>query len=113
MDEMHDVDVLNQGLQGEYFGIAAYDAALGTKLLSDKVAVVARGFQADHRAHAQAIREAIEGLGGRADAAKTWAEYAAQYTPPKLASEGDVLRYEESLERRVASGRRDAVGRMM
>src|SRR5262245_65301783 len=85
MNEMHDVDVLNQGLQGEYFGIAAYDAALGTKLLSDKVAVVARGFQADHRAHAQAIREAIERLGGRADAAKTWAEYAAQYPPPKLA----------------------------
>src|SRR4029453_18071497 len=24
MNEMHDVDVLNQGLQGEYFGIAAY-----------------------------------------------------------------------------------------
>src|SRR5215510_4252524 len=70
MNEMHDVDVLNQGLQGEYFGIAAYDAALGTKLLSDKVAVVARGFQADHRAHAQAIREAIERLGGRADASK-------------------------------------------
>src|SRR5262249_27844953 len=65
MNETQDVDVLNQGLQGEYFGIAAYDAALGTKLLSDKVAVVARGFQADHRAHAQASREAIDGLGGR------------------------------------------------
>jgi len=63
MNETHDVDVLNEGLQGEYFGILAYDAALGTGLLSDRVAPVARQFQADHRAHAQAIREAIERLG--------------------------------------------------
>ena len=102
MNETHDLDVLNQILQGEYFAIAAYDAALGTKLLSDKVAVVAQGFQADHRAHAQAIREAIERLGGRSNAAKTWAEYAAQYPPPKLASEADVLRYAASLERSAA-----------
>ena len=52
MNKMHDVDVLNQGLQGEYFGIEAYDAALGTGLLSEKVAAVARQFQSDHRAHA-------------------------------------------------------------
>jgi hypothetical protein len=32
----------------------------------DRVAAVGRQFQADHRAHAQAIREAIERLGGRA-----------------------------------------------
>ena len=102
MNEMHDADVLNQGLQGEYFGIAAYDAALGTGLLSDKVALVARRFQADHRAHAQAIREAIERLGGRADPPQTWKEYAAMYPPPKLASEADVLRYAASLERGAA-----------
>ena len=112
MNETHDVDVLNQGLQGEYFGIAAYDAALGTKLLSDKVAVVARGFQADHRAHAQAIREAIERLGGRSNAAKTWAEYAAQYPPPKLASEADVLRYAASLERSAAIADTKAVAKV-
>ena len=65
MNETHNVDLLNEGLQGEYFGITAYDAALGTGLLSAKVATVAKGFQADHRAHAQAIREAIERLRGR------------------------------------------------
>ena len=102
MNATHDVDVLNQILQGEYFAIAAYDAALGTKLLSEKIAVAARAFQADHRAHAQAIREAIEQLGGQSNAAKTWAEYAAQYPPPKLASEADVLRYAASLERLAA-----------
>ncbi len=102
MNEAHDVDILNQGLQGEYFGVTTYDAALGSGLLSDKVAAVARHFQADHRAHAQAIREAIERLGGRADAPKTWKEYAAMYPPPELASEADVLRYAASLERSAA-----------
>jgi len=112
MDETRDMDVLNQGLQGEYFGIAAYDAALGTGLLSAKVATVAKGFQADHRAHAQAIREAIEQLGGRAEAPKTWAEYAAKFPPPKLASETDVLRYAASLERSAAVADTKAVARL-
>ena len=102
INETHDVDLLNGGLQGEYFAITAYDAALGTGLLSAKVATVAKGFQADHRAHAQAITEAIERLGGRASAAKTWKEYAAMYPPPKMASETDVLQYAASLERSAA-----------
>jgi hypothetical protein len=111
MNETHDVDVLNQGLQGEYFGITAYDAALGSGLLSDKVVAVARQFQADHRAHAQAIREAVERLGGRADPPKTWKEYASMYPPPKLASEADVLRYAASLERSAAVADTKAVAK--
>jgi hypothetical protein len=110
--ETQDLDVLNQILQGEYFAIAAYDAALETKLLSDKVAVVARGFQADHRAHAEAIKVAIEQLGGQSNAAKTWAEYAAQYPPPKLASEADILRYAASLERLAAIADTKAVAKV-
>ena len=102
MNETHDVDLLNEGLQGEYFGITAYDAALGTGLLSAKVATVAKGFQADQRAHAQTIRKAIVRLRGRASAPKTWKEYAAMYPPPKLASETDVLQYAASLERSAA-----------
>jgi len=102
MNETHDVDLLNEGLQGEYFGITAYDAALGSGLLSAKVATVAKGFQADHRAHAQAIREAIERIRGRASAPRTWEEYAAMYPPPKLGSETDVLQYAASLERSAA-----------
>ena len=112
MNETQDVDVLNQGLQGEYFGITAYDAALGTGLISGKVAVVARQFQAAHRAHAQAIREAIERLGGRADTPKTWKEHAATYPPPKLASEADVLRYAASLERSAAIADTKAVAKL-
>jgi hypothetical protein len=102
MKETHDVELLNEGLQGEYFAIAAYDAAVGTGLLSPKVITVGQGFQADHRAHAQAISEAIEGLHGQASAPKAWKEYAAMYPPPKLASETDVLQYAASLERAAA-----------
>jgi len=112
MNETHDVDVLNEGLQGEYFGITAYEAAPGTGLLSDRVASVARQFQADHRVHAQAIREAIERLRGRASASKTWKEYAAMYPPPKLATEVDVLRYAASLERSAAVADTKAVAKL-
>jgi hypothetical protein len=102
INETHDVDLLNEGLQGEYFAITAYDAALGTGLLSAKATAVAKGFQADHRAHAQAISEAIERLRGRPSAPKTWQEYAAVYPPPKLESETDLLQYAASLERAAA-----------
>ena len=113
MNETHDVELLNEGLQGEYFAITAYDAALGTGLLSAKVTTVAKGFQADHRAHAQAITEAIEQLRGRASAAKTWKEYAAMYPPPKLASETDVLQYAASLERAAAVADTKLVARLV
>src|SRR5690348_12277803 len=89
-NETQDVDALNEGLQGEYFAITAYDAALGTGLLSTKVATVAKAFQADHRAHAEAIRDAIERLRGRASAPQTWKEYAAMFPPPQLVSEKDI-----------------------
>ena len=112
MDATQDVDVLNEGLQGEYFGITAYGAALESGLLSDKAAAVARQFQADHRAHAQAIREAIERLGGQTSAAKTWKEYAAMYPPPKLANEGDVLRFAASVERSAAVADTKAVAKL-
>jgi rubrerythrin len=102
INETHDVELLNEGLQGEYFAITAYDAAFGTGLLSANVTAVAKGFQADHRAHAEAIREAIERLHGQASAQKTWKEYAAMYPPPKLASETDILQYAASLERAAA-----------
>ena len=112
MNETHDVGLLNEGLQGEYFAITAYDAALGTGLLSARATTVAKGFQADHRAHAQAITEAIERLGGQASAAKTWKEYAAMYPPPKLASETDLLQYAASLERAAAVADTKLVARL-
>jgi ferritin-like protein len=112
MNETHDVDLLNEGLQGEYFAITAYDAALGTGLLSAKATTVAKGFQADHRAHAQAITDAIERLDGQTSTPKTWKEYAAMYPPPKLESETDLLQYAASLERAAAVADTKMVARL-
>ena len=47
-DTKRDIEILNGSLGGEYFGIAAYDAAIGTGLLEDGVRDVAKSFQADH-----------------------------------------------------------------
>ena len=52
---MTDLDLLNQGLTGEHFAIAAYDAALGTSLLDGSTAGLARAFQSDHKRHAELL----------------------------------------------------------
>ncbi len=102
-DTKRDIEVLNGSLGGEYFGIAAYDAAMGTGLLEDAVRDVARSFQEDHRQHAQRIREAIIELGGDPVEAKSWETYASEFPPPPLESQADVLRYAASLEEGGAS----------
>ena len=102
-DSLHDIEILNESLGGEYFGIAAYQAAIGTGLLEDGVVAVAEKFQADHQQHAQRIQEAISRLGGEPVAAQTWEEYAAAYPPPPLESQADILRYAASLEASGAS----------
>ena len=66
-DSLHDIEILNASLGGEYFGIAAYQAAIGTGLLEDGVVAVAEKFQADHQQHALRIQEAITRLGGELD----------------------------------------------
>ncbi len=102
-DAKRDIELLNGSLGGEYFGIAAYDAALGTGLLEDGVVDVAKQFQGDHKQHAQRIREAIVGLGGEPIATKTWEAYASEYPPSPLKNQEDVLRYAASLEESGAS----------
>ena len=95
----NDIELLNRSLGGEYFGIAAYQAALGTGLLEDTVRAVAEKFQGDHKQHAQRIQEAITGLGGDPIQTKTWEEYASEFPPPPLKTQADVLEYAASLEK--------------
>lgn len=99
----NDLEILNASLDGEYFGIAAYQAALGTGLLDDGVSDVARKFQADHKQHARRLHDAIIGLGGVPVETKTWDEYAAAFPPPPLNNQADILRYAASLEQSGAS----------
>jgi ferritin-like protein len=98
-DTKKDIEILNRSLGGEYFGIAAYQAAVGTGLLEDGVRAVAEKFQGDHRQHAQRIQEAIVSLGGDPIETKTWEEMASEFPPPPLKTQEDVLHYAVSLER--------------
>ena len=109
-DTKRDIEILNGSLGGEYFGIAAYDAAMATGLLEDGVRDVARSFQADHREHAKRLHEAIIDLGGEPVETKGWDAYAAEFPPPPLKSQEDIIRYAASLEQSGASGSVASVG---
>lgn len=109
IDKQNDLDLLNASLAGEYFGIAAYQAALNSGLLEDKVAAVAKQFQSDHMGHAAKLCELIVGLGGTAIEPLSDAEYAKEYPP--LASQEDILRYAVTLEQSAASGHLSTVAK--
>ena len=111
-DTMRDIEVLNAELGGEYFGIAAYDAALGSGLLDAATSAVAKKFQSDHKEHAQRLREAVVGVGGDPVEPGTWEQYASEHPPPPLESQADVIRYAASLEQGGASAAVAAVGRL-
>ncbi len=111
IDLQKDIDVLNASLGGEYFGIAAYQAAIESGLLQDGVRPVAEKFQGDHKQHAQRIRDAILGLGGIPTEPRTWGEYAQEFPPPALRNQTDVLRYAANLEKSAASGSVESVSK--
>jgi rubrerythrin len=110
-DVKRDIEILNESLGGEFFGIAAYEAAMGTGLLEEGVRAVAEKFQGDHRQHAQRIREAIDNLGGKPVEAKTWDAYASEFPPPPLESQADIVRYAASLEESAARASVESVAR--
>ena len=111
-DTQKDIDILNASLGGEYFGIAAYEAAIGTGLLEGEVRAVAEKFQDDHKQHAQRIQDAIMGLGDDPIKTKSWDEYASEFPPPPLDSQADILRYAASLEKSGASASVASVGEL-
>jgi hypothetical protein len=102
MHDMSDVELINQGLAGEHFGIAAYEAAIGTGLLDEATTAVARSFQADHKHHRDLLVAEVEARGGTAVTALSAAEYATKYPP--LATAGDIVAYAIELEAGAARG---------
>lgn len=98
---MSDIDLLNASLAGEYFGVAAYEAAIGSGLLDDATVGVARSFQADHTAHAERLVELISSRGGACVEPLEAADYAQHYPP--LTSAADVVAYAIELESGAAA----------
>src|SRR5262245_1553205 len=93
---MSDLDLLNQGLAGEHFGIAAYDAALGSGLLDESTADVARAFQSDHKKHRDLLTEQLVACGGNPVSPLEASDYAKSHPP--LTTAAEILAYAIELE---------------
>ena len=110
MNKENDIRILNRSLEGEFFGIAAYEAALGSGVLEGGAETLARKFQGDHKAHAKILAETIESLGGVPARSKSMEEYSREF--PRLSSQEDVIRYAIELERGAASAHLSTVSKL-
>jgi hypothetical protein len=97
---MSDIDLVNQNLAGEHFAIAAYDAALGSGLLDQPTAAVARAFQSDHKTHRDLLTEAVVGRGGTAVSSRSADDYAKSFPP--LTTKAEIVAYAIDLESAAA-----------
>lgn len=107
-----DLPILSRSLEGERFGMAAYDVAIASGLLEPPVRKIAEQFRDHHAEHAERLIAAIRTAGGSPAAAKSWDQMAAEYPPPPLQSQDDVLRYAAELESSAASGDIGALSRL-
>ena len=92
-----DIKILNVAATAERTAIKAYTDAAATGLLSAPVLAVAKGFMADHMAHRDALEGAIKSAGMTPDTGVMAVKY------PTLASESDILKFAETLERGAAT----------
>jgi rubrerythrin len=95
-----DVSILNVALGLEHEGIAAYQIGAESGLLPKSVMDVAVGFQAQHKAHRDALIATIQKLGGKPVAALPMEEYlrSAKLNIPAIKSAKDVVKLAQRLE---------------
>jgi rubrerythrin len=96
---MSDLDLLNEALADEHLGIAAYDAALGSGLLDEATAEVARAFQTDHKKHSDLFSEQIVARGGTPVPPRAADDYAKSFPP--LTTTEEILAFAIELEAAV------------
>jgi hypothetical protein len=97
---MSDVDLLNQTLGIEFFGIAAYDASLSTGLLDGPTADTARAFRSDHTRHADLVVDAIKAHGGVPVSPRSADDYAKAFPP--LTTANAIVAYAAEVEETAA-----------
>src|SRR5580658_10216028 len=85
-----DIALLNSAIEFENAGVKAYKDAAALNLLSPAVLDVAKGFMADHEAHAAALAVIVTSAGGAATTATAKLEY------PALKSEADIIAFAET-----------------
>lgn len=93
-----DVRILNVALGLEHEGINAYQLGAMSGLLQKPVLDIAVKFQADHKAHRDALVATIRKLGGTPVEEKKLDEYAKALRADTLKSQADVLELAARLE---------------
>jgi rubrerythrin len=101
-----DVELLNGAIELENAGIKAYADAANLNLLTPPVLAVAKGFMADHQAHAAALAAAVKAAGG------TPTTVTLKLTYPPLHSEADILAFAEKVERIAATAYLTDIGKL-
>ena len=97
-DASKDVSILNVALGLEHEAINAYQLGAGSGLLQKPVLEVAVRFQADHKAHRDALIATIQKLGGAPVMEKKLDEYAKALKADTLRNQTDVLDLAARLE---------------
>ena len=97
-DTSKDVSILNVALGLEHEAINAYQLGAGSGLLQKPVLDVAVRFQADHKAHRDALIATIKKLGGEPTMEQKIEVYAESLKASTLKSQADVLALAARLE---------------
>lgn len=98
-----DVGVIQTALALEHEGIAAYQIAGKSGLLTPGTLKVALVFMGHHQQHRDSLAKLVTQLGGRPAEPKTDAQYIEELNLGSLKSEGDVVALATTLERGAAS----------
>lgn len=93
-----DITILNVALTLEHEAINAYQLGAGSGLLQKPVLDVAVRFQADHKAHRDALVATIRKLGGKPVEEMKLEQYATNLNAASLKNQGDVLGLAARLE---------------
>lgn len=98
-----DVQLLNAAIALEHEGIAAYQIAAESGLLSPGVLKVGVTFQGHHKQHRDDLVAAVRRLGGKPVEAKGLGAYAADLGAGGLKDEAGVMKLALKLERGAAN----------
>jgi hypothetical protein len=98
-----DVAIMQGALALEHEGIAAYQIAGGSGLLTPSTTKVALIFLGHHQQHRDALASLIRKAGGEPVAPKSNAQYAKELNLGSLKSEGDVVALATRLEQGAAN----------
>lgn len=98
-----DVQLLNAAIALEHEGIAAYQIAAESGLLTPDVLKIGITFQGHHKQHRDDLASAVRRLGGQPVAAKALSAYAADLGAGSLKDQAGVMKLALKLERGAAN----------